>query len=89
MGKKIKVGLIGIGNCFSGLIQGIEFYAQNPSQSITGIIHEKLRDYGIHDIEFVCGFDVGENKGWKEDKRSNIRKAQHGKLDSKRIHAKD
>ena len=37
MGKKIKVGLIGIGNCFSGLIQGIEFYAQNPSQSITGI----------------------------------------------------
>ena len=40
--KKIKVGLIGIGNCFSGLIQGIEFYAQNPSQSITGIIHEKL-----------------------------------------------
>ena len=44
MGKKIKVGLIGIGNCFSGLIQGIEFYAQNPSQSITGIIHEKLRD---------------------------------------------
>ena len=62
MGKKIKVGLIGIGNCFSGLIQGIEFYAQNPSQSLTGIIHEKLRDYGIHDIEFVCGFDVGENK---------------------------
>ena len=66
MGKKIKVGLIGIGNCFSGLIQGIEFYAQNPSQSITGIIHEKLRDYGIHDIEFVCGFDVGENKVGKK-----------------------
>ena len=62
MGKKIKVGLVGIGNCFSGLIQGIEYYSQNPSQSITGIIHEKLRDYGIHDIEFVCGFDVGENK---------------------------
>ena len=58
MGKKIKVGLIGIGNCFSGLIQGIEFYAQNPSQSITGIIHEKLRDYwNTCILQFVCGFD--------------------------------
>ena len=43
-----------------------EGIAQNPSQSITGIIHEKLRDYGIHDIEFVCGFDVGENKVGKK-----------------------
>jgi len=62
MVEKIKVGLVGIGNCFSGLIQGIEYYSKNPSQKVIGIIHEKLRDYGIHDIEFVCGFDVGENK---------------------------
>ena len=62
MGEKIKVGLVGIGNCFSGLIQGIEYYRINPDQQVTGIIHEKLRDYGIHDIDFVCGFDVGENK---------------------------
>ncbi|MDH3611407.1 MAG: inositol-3-phosphate synthase [Nitrosopumilus sp.] len=62
MSGKIKVGLVGIGNCFSGLIQGIEFYKQNPSQEVTGIIHDKLAGYGIHDVEFVCGFDVGENK---------------------------
>ncbi len=62
MVEKIKVGLVGIGNCFSGLIQGIEYYSKNPSQKVIGIIHDKLRDYGIHDIEFVCGFDVGENK---------------------------
>jgi len=62
MAGKIKVGLVGIGNCFSGLIQGIEYYAKNPSQQVIGIIHDKLQDYGIHDIEFVCGFDVGENK---------------------------
>ncbi len=62
MVKRIRVALVGIGNCFAGLIQGIEYYRQNPSQEVTGIIHDKLAGYGIHDIDFVCGFDVGENK---------------------------
>ncbi|HUU49253.1 MAG TPA: inositol-3-phosphate synthase [Nitrosopumilaceae archaeon] len=62
MTGRIKVGLIGIGNCFAGLIQGIEYYRQNPSQEVTGIIHDKLAGYGIHDVDFVCGFDVGANK---------------------------
>ena len=62
MVDRIKVALVGIGNCFSGLIQGIEYYRENPSQEVTGIIHDKLAGYGIHDIDFVCGFDVGENK---------------------------
>jgi len=62
MVERIKVALVGIGNCFSGLIQGIEYYRKNPSQEVIGIIHDKLRDYGIHDIDFVAGFDVGENK---------------------------
>jgi len=62
MAKKIRVALVGIGNCFAGLIQGIEYYRQNPSQEVTGIIHDKLAGYGIHDIDFVCGFDVGDNK---------------------------
>ena len=62
MVEKIKVALVGLGNCFSGLIQGIEYYRKNPSQQVIGIIHEKLRDYSIYDIDFVAGFDVGENK---------------------------
>ena len=62
MVEKIKVALVGLGNCFSGLIQGIEYYRKNPSQQVIGIIHDKLRDYSIHDIDFVAGFDVGENK---------------------------
>ena len=62
MADRIKVALVGIGNCFSGLIQGIEYYRRNPSQKVTGIIHDKLAGYDIHDIDFVCGFDVGENK---------------------------
>jgi myo-inositol-1-phosphate synthase len=62
MTEKIKVALVGLGNCFSGLIQGIEYYRKNPSQEIIGIIHDKLKDYSIYDIDFVAGFDVGENK---------------------------
>jgi len=62
MTGKIKVGLVGIGNCFAGLIEGIEYYRKDPSQEVTGIIHDKLSGFGIHDIDFVCGFDVGENK---------------------------
>ena len=62
MVEKIKVALVGLGNCFSGLIQGIEYYRKNPSQQVIGIIQDKLRDYSIHDIDFVAGFDVGENK---------------------------
>ena len=62
MVEKIKVALVGLGNCFAGLIQGIEYYKKNPSQQVIGIIHDKLRDYSIHDIDFVAGFDVGENK---------------------------
>ena len=62
MVDKIRVALVGLGNCFSGLIQGIEYYRKNPSQEVIGIILDKLRDYSLHDIEFVAGFDVAENK---------------------------
>ena len=62
MTEKIRVGLIGIGNCFAGLIQGIEYYRKNPAQQVVGIMHDKLAEYSIHDIDFVTGFDVGENK---------------------------
>lgn len=59
---KIKVGVVGVGNCFAGLAQGIEYYKRNPGREIVGIMHERIGGYSIHDIEFVCGFDVAENK---------------------------
>ncbi len=62
MADKIKVALVGIGNCFAGLVQGIEFYRRNPSQQVIGIIHDMIGGRSIHDIEFVCGFDVAKNK---------------------------
>ena len=60
--KKIKCAVVGVGNCFAGLVQGIEYYRQHPKEEVVGIMHQNMAGYSIHDIDFVCGFDVGENK---------------------------
>ncbi|MBN2478085.1 inositol-3-phosphate synthase [Candidatus Micrarchaeota archaeon] len=62
MGKKIKVGVVGVGNCFAGLVQGIEYYRQNPERKVTGIMNEKMAGYSIHDVEIVSAFDVSKRK---------------------------
>jgi len=58
---KIRIGVVGVGNCFAGLAQGIEVYKRDKTQKL-GLMHEKIGGYGIEDLEFVCAFDVGENK---------------------------
>ena len=58
---KIRVGVVGVGNCFAGLAQGIEIYKRKKIQKL-GLMHEKLGGYSTDDLEFVCSFDVGENK---------------------------
>ncbi len=60
--SKIRCAVVGIGNCFAGLVQGIEYYRQHPEQEVIGVMHAKIGPYSIYDIEFVAGFDVGENK---------------------------
>jgi myo-inositol-1-phosphate synthase len=57
---KIKVGVVGVGNCFAGLVEGIEYYKRNKKK--TGLMHEKIGSYGVGDIDFVSAFDVGKNK---------------------------
>jgi len=59
---KINVGVIGVGNCFAGLVQGIEYYRQNMDKRIVGLMHEKIGGYSIYDLNFASAFDVGENK---------------------------
>ncbi|MEM2909258.1 MAG: inositol-3-phosphate synthase [Candidatus Bilamarchaeaceae archaeon] len=59
---KIKCAVVGVGNCFAGLAQGIEYYRRNPDKKIIGIMHTLMGGYGLEDIEFVAAFDVGENK---------------------------
>ncbi len=62
MAKKIRVGIIGVGNCFAGLIQGIEYYKKHKDKKPVGLMHPKVGPYNFKDIEFVSVFDVGANK---------------------------
>ena len=59
---KIRVGVIGVGNCFAGLVQGIEYYRRHPNEAPVGILHRKIGRYSVFDFEFVSAFDVGANK---------------------------
>lgn len=62
-GKKVRVAIIGIGNCASALVQGVEFYREAESdQAIPGLMHPVLGDYHIGDIEFSAAFDVVDTK---------------------------
>lgn len=58
---KINVGVIGVGNCFAGLVQGIEYYKRNKTEKI-GLMHETIGGYGIEDIRFTSAFDVAIDK---------------------------
>ena len=59
----INVAVIGVGNCASSLVQGVEKY-QNATNgdSIPGLMHPVLGEYGIGDIRFVAAFDIDANK---------------------------
>lgn len=60
--ERIRVGVIGVGNCCAGLVQGIEYYRRHPGEEIVGLMHRRIGRYSIFDIDFVSAFDVGANK---------------------------
>jgi len=66
-GKKVRVAIIGVGDCASALIQGVQFY-QNAAddQFIPGLMHARLGDYHISDIEFTAAFDIDVEKVGKD-----------------------
>jgi len=59
---KIRCAVVGVGNCFAGLVQGIEYYKQNPKQEVIGVMHPEIGGYSIHDLDFVAAFDVDSKK---------------------------
>ncbi len=60
---KIKVAIVGVGNCASSLIQGVHKYREAPEDGfIPGLMHTVLGGYHIGDIEFVAAFDIDKNK---------------------------
>jgi myo-inositol-1-phosphate synthase len=65
--SKIKVAIIGVGNCASSLIQGVHFYKNaKEGDLIPGIMHVNLGGYHISDIEFSCGIDIDKRKVGKD-----------------------
>jgi myo-inositol-1-phosphate synthase len=61
--KKVRVAIIGVGNCASSLVQGVEFYRNaSETEELPGLMHVSLGGYHIRDIEFSAAFDVAESK---------------------------
>jgi len=61
--EKVRVAIIGVGNCANSLLQGVEYYKDaSPEDSVPGLMHVDLGGYHISDIEFVAAFDVVKGK---------------------------
>ena len=61
--SKIRVGIVGLGNCASSLIQGVEYYKDaDPASTVPGLMHVQFGDYHVRDLEFVTAFDVDSKK---------------------------
>ncbi|MGH2820939.1 MAG: inositol-3-phosphate synthase [Actinomycetota bacterium] len=60
---KVRVGIIGVGNCASSLVQGTEYYAKaRADERVPGLMHVNLGPYHVSDVEFSCAFDVDADK---------------------------
>jgi myo-inositol-1-phosphate synthase len=65
--KKIRVAIVGVGNCASSLVQGVEYYKHvQDDTDVPGLMHTNLGGYRIEDIEFSAAFDIAENKVEKD-----------------------
>jgi len=60
--EKIKIGIVGIGNCASALLQGIEYYKDRNDNEIVGLMHWDIGGYKPYDIEVVAAFDIDKRK---------------------------
>ena len=64
---KIRVAIIGVGNCASSLVQGVEYYKNaDPAEFVPGLMHVELGGYHVRDIEFSAAFDIDINKVGKD-----------------------
>ncbi|RMD56645.1 MAG: inositol-3-phosphate synthase [Nitrospirae bacterium] len=63
---KIKIGVIGVGNCASSLIQGIYYYKDKKEEDVTGLMHWDIGGYKPWDIEVVAAVDIDKRKVGKD-----------------------
>ncbi|GGD11635.1 inositol-3-phosphate synthase [Nocardioides daphniae] len=61
--SSVRVGIVGVGNCATSLIQGVEYYKDaDPAGTVPGLMHVKFGDYHVSDVKFVAAFDVDAKK---------------------------
>jgi myo-inositol-1-phosphate synthase len=59
----VRVAVVGVGNCASSLIQGVEYYrGADPTERVPGLMHVTFGDYHVSDVQFVAAFDVDAKK---------------------------
>src|SRR5262245_30847140 len=64
---KVNVAIIGVGNCASSLVQGVQYYRHAPEDEfVPGLMHANLGGYHVGDVEFVAAFDIDKNKVGKD-----------------------
>src|SRR5579862_9737190 len=61
--NKVRVAIVGVGNCASSLVQGLEYYKDAADDArVPGLMHVRFGDYHISDVEIVAAFDVDAKK---------------------------
>ena len=64
---KVRVAIIGVGNCASSFVQGVQYYrAADPAVQVPGLMHVDLGGYHVRDIEFSAAFDIDADKVGKD-----------------------
>jgi myo-inositol-1-phosphate synthase len=65
--EKVRVAIIGVGNCASSFVQGVQYYTDaDPTQQVPGLMHVDLGGYHVRDIEFSAAFDIDADKVGKD-----------------------
>ena len=63
----VRVAIVGVGNCASSLVQGVEYYKDaDATTGVPGLMHVKFGEYHVNDVEFVAAFDVDDKKVGKD-----------------------
>ena len=63
---KIKIAIVGIGNCASSLLQGVEYYKSKSKEDAIGLMNWDIGGYKPYDIEVVAAFDIDDRKVGKD-----------------------
>jgi myo-inositol-1-phosphate synthase len=65
--EKVRVAIVGVGNCASAFVQGIHYYKDaDPAERVPGLMHVDLGGYHVSDIEFTAAFDIDSDKVGKD-----------------------